>query len=145
MIAVMNGSDAGDLTGLAFERVTAPEYFMVDQHVRRVPAGLRGCRVAQDRVRERVGRVAVLGLARAVGSCFAELAAGAVLDAGRDPAADLGGDLEVALDHPVGRRPHLERPRRLLPLRSCGLVLAPRPRGDARVAQWDHALRRNPE
>ena len=75
------------------------------------------------------------GSRRPVGPGGAEAPPRAVLDAGFDPAADLGGDLEVAFEHPVRCGPHVERPRRVLPSRTRGLVLTPRPRRDARVAQ----------
>jgi hypothetical protein len=56
----VDGSGAGDLAGLAGQRVTANEGFVVDHHVGRVPAGSLRRRSAEHGVGERVGGVGVL-------------------------------------------------------------------------------------
>ena len=65
----------------------------------------RSRRPRTRRPRRRPDASLVLRLAR-----LAKRSARPVLDHGLDRAADLGRDLEVAFDHPVGGRPHPERP-----------------------------------
>ena len=106
---------------------------MVDHHVRRPATTLRRrSRVAEHRVGERVGRVRILGFVRLHCSRASRNRFPVPLSiTGFDRATDLRGDLEVAFDHPVRRRPHPKRPGRMLALRPLRLVFAPGSRRDA--------------
>ncbi len=141
-------TNSRDLARLTFERVAPDEGFVVDQHVRRPAATLRcltRCRIPDDRVGERVRRVPILRFPHARLPCFPELLAGPVVDDGFDCAADFGGDLEVAFDHPVGRGPHPKRPGRVLARGPLGLIFAPGPHRDAPVPQRHVPLGRRRE
>jgi hypothetical protein len=138
-------SDAGDLTRLAGEGEPAEQGFVVDHDVGGPAATLGLLGVAGHGFGERVGGVGVLGLVGPTAAGGAEVLPGFLVDHGFDRAPDLGGDFEVAFDHPVGGGPHPKRPGRVLPLRPRGLVFAAGPHGDDLVAQRHVAVSRRPD
>jgi hypothetical protein len=143
-------SDPGNLARLAGTHIAAHECGMVDHDVNGRCGSFRSRPVHvsvafEDQADECVGGVGLVRLVLTGGAVFTEDPLYFCVEHGFHLAAELGGELEVSFEHPVGRGPGPQPTRRAVTFRTLLGVLAFGACVYARFLQRDEALVRRGE